>query len=158
MADPKASSKRGGSAKTSGNVFSDDERAAMQETIRERKKAAKLSLEEARAAGEADVLAKIAQFDERDRAMAERLHAIIKATAPELSSRTWYGSPAYYRDGDLICFFQERAKFKSRYATLGFSDKAHLDDGAVWPVVYALMELTPADEERIAVLVKKALG
>ena len=101
---------------------------------------------------------KIAQFDERDRAMAERLHAIIKATAPELSSRTWYGSPAYYRDGDLICFFQERAKFKSRYATLGFSDKAHLDDGAVWPVVYALMELTPADEERIAVLVKKALG
>jgi uncharacterized protein YdhG (YjbR/CyaY superfamily) len=158
MADPKASSKRGGAAKTSGNVFSEEERAAMQETIRERKKAAKLSPEEARAAGEADVLAKIAQLDEPDRAMAERFHAIVKATAPELSSRTWYGSPAYYRDATLICYFQERAKFKSRYATLGFSDKAHLDDGAIWPVVYALMELTPADEERIAVLVKRAMG
>jgi len=158
MADPKASSKRGGPARTSGNVFSEEERAAMQETLRERKKAAKLSPEEARAAGEADVLAKIAQLDEPDRAMAERFHAIVKASAPELSSRTWYGSPAYYRDGSLICYFQERAKFKSRYATLGFSDKAHLDDGAIWPVVYALMELTPENEERIAALVKKALG
>ncbi|MGO9180173.1 MAG: iron chaperone [Candidatus Limnocylindrales bacterium] len=158
MADTKTSSKRGSSGKTSGNVFSEEERAAMQESIRERTKAAKLSPEESRAAGEQDVLAKIASLDEPDRAMAERFHAVVKATAPELSSRTWYGSPAYYRDGNLICYFQERAKFKSRYATLGFCDKAHLGDGAIWPVVYALMELTPAVEARIAALVKEALG
>ena len=158
MADTKTSTKRHSSAKTSGDVFSEEERAAMQETIRERKKAAKLSPEEARAAGEADVQAKIAQLDEPDHSMAERIHAIITATAPELSPRTWYGSPAYAKDGNVICFFQERAKFKARYATLGFSDKAHLDDGTMWPIVYALTELTPADEKRIAALAKKALG
>jgi uncharacterized protein YdhG (YjbR/CyaY superfamily) len=158
MADTKTSSKRGSSATASASIFSEEERAAMQESIRERKKAAKLSPEESRAAGEQDVLAKIASFDEPDRTMAGRIHAIVKATAPELWSRTWYGSPAYYRDGTLICFFQERAKFKVRYGTLGFSDKAHLDDGTMWPSAYALTELTPADEERIADLVRKALG
>ncbi len=90
--------------------------------------------------------------------MAERLHAIVKAAAPELSPRTWYGSPAYYRDGQLICYFWERARFKTRYATLGFSDKAHLDDGSLWPIVYALTEVTPAVEARITALVKKAVG
>ena len=111
-----------------------------------------------KADGERDVLAKIAEMAEPDRAMAERLHAIIKASAPELSSRTWYGMPAYARDGNVVCFFQERAKFKARYATLGFSDKANLDEGAMWPTSYALTELTAADEARIGALVKKAVS
>ena len=137
-------------------VWSDEEKAAMQETARERRAASRRNPAEERAAGEADVLAKIASLAEPDRTMAERVHAIIKAVAPDLWSRTWYGSPAYYRDSDLICFFQERAKFKVRYGTLGFSDKARLDDGAMWPNSYALLELTPAVEEKIAALVKKA--
>ncbi len=108
--------------------------------------------------GEGEVLAKIAEMPEADRAMAERLHAIIKANAPTLSSRTWYGMPAYAKDGNVVCFFQSARKFKTRYATLGFSDKANLDEGTVWPVAFALQELTPAAEERIAALVKKALS
>ncbi len=111
-----------------------------------------------RADGEGDLLAKIAEMPERDRAMAERLHAIIKASAPDLSPKTWYGMPAYAKDGDVVCFFQSAQKFKSRYATLGFSDKAHLDDGAMWPTSFALKELTPAEEARIVALVKKAVG
>ena len=107
--------------------------------------------------GESEVLAKISEMQEADRALAERLHAIIKATAPDLSPRTWYGMPAYAKDGQVVCFFQSAQKFKTRYATLGFSDKAHLDDGNVWPTTYALKELTAADEVRIAALVKKAL-
>jgi uncharacterized protein YdhG (YjbR/CyaY superfamily) len=108
--------------------------------------------------GESEVLAKIAEMAEPDRAMAERLHAIIKAAAPDLSPRLWYGMPAYARDGNVVCFFQDAAKFKARYATLGFSDKAKLDDGAMWPNSYALTKLTPTDEARIGALVKKAVS
>src|SRR6266851_5501642 len=106
--------------------------------------------------GESDVLAKIAEMPKPDRAMAERLHAIITASAPALSPRTWYGMPAYAKDGNVVCFFQSAQKFKTRYATLGFSDKAHLDEGAMWPTAFALKELTAADEARIGALVKRA--
>jgi uncharacterized protein YdhG (YjbR/CyaY superfamily) len=107
--------------------------------------------------GESDVLAKIAEMPEPDRAMAERLHAVIKQSAPGLSPKTWYGMPAYARNGKVVCFFQSAQKFKSRYATLGFSDEANLDDGAMWPTAFALKALTAAEEARIAALVKKAL-
>ncbi len=132
----------------------------MQERARELKAEARRGprAKKDEADGERDVLAKIAEMAEPDRAMAERLHAIIKASAPNLSPRTWYGSPAYARDGNVICFFQERAKFKTRYATLGFSDKAHLDEGAMWPTSFGLTELTAAGEARISALVKKAVG
>jgi uncharacterized protein YdhG (YjbR/CyaY superfamily) len=113
---------------------------------------------EGKADGESDVLAKIAEMQERDRAMAERLHALIKASAPSLSPRTWYGMPAYAKDGKVVCFFQSAQKFKTRYATLGFSDKASLDDGAMWPTAFALTELTAAVEARIAALVKQAVS
>jgi uncharacterized protein YdhG (YjbR/CyaY superfamily) len=109
-----------------------------------------------KADGESEVLAKIAEMLEPDRAMAERLHALIRATAPALSPKTWYGMPAYARDGEVVCFFQPAQKFKTRYSTLGFSDKARLDDGGMWPTAFALAELTPAEEARIAALVKKA--
>ena len=132
--------------------FTAEERAAMRERVRELKAAAN------KADGESDVLAKIAEMPERDRAMAERVHAIVKASAPFLSPRTWYGMPAYAKDGTVVCFFQSAQKFNSRYATLGFSDKANLDDGAMWPTYYALKELTAAEEARIAALVKKAVG
>jgi uncharacterized protein YdhG (YjbR/CyaY superfamily) len=138
--------------------FTDDERAAMREYARERKAAARRGSNAARADGESDVLAKIAEMPEPDRAMAERLHAIVTASAPELSPRTWYGMPAYARDGKVICFFQAASKFKVRYATFGFQPDAKLDDGAMWPVAFALTELTDADEARIAALVKKAAG
>ncbi len=159
MSDEKTT-KRRPDARTSDEAWTDEERAAIQEYRRERRRPARPGRrgKKDEADGEADVLAKIAQLDEPDHSMAERLHAIIKAAAPELSSRTWYGSPAYYRDGQLVCYFQERAKFKARYAVLGFSDKAHLDDGSMWPVMYALPEMTPADEARITALVKKAVG
>ncbi len=111
-----------------------------------------------RADGESDVLAKIAEMQGSDRAMAERLHAIVKASAPALSPKTWYGMPAYARDGKVVCFFQSAEKFKSRYATLGFSDEANLDEGAMWPTSFALKELTAADEARISALVKKAVS
>ncbi|HEX6751158.1 MAG TPA: DUF1801 domain-containing protein [Longimicrobium sp.] len=132
--------------------FTDEERAAMKERVRELKAAA------GKADGESDLLAKIAEMPEPDRGMAERLHAIVKASAPALSPRTWYGMPAYAKDGDVVCFFQSAHKFKSRYATFGFSDKAKLDDGAMWPNSFALKELTAAAEERIAELVKKAVS
>jgi uncharacterized protein YdhG (YjbR/CyaY superfamily) len=108
--------------------------------------------------GESDVLAKIAEMTEPDRAMAERMHALVKATAPDLAPRTWYGMPAYAKGGDVVCHFQPAQKFKSRYATIGFSDKANLDDGAMWPVAFALKELTDAEEARIAELVKRAVS
>ena len=111
-----------------------------------------------KADGESDVLAKIAEMPESDRAMAERLHAIIKASAPALSPRTWYGMPAYAKDGKVVCFFQSSQKFKTRYATFGFSDKANLDEGAMWPTAFALKELTAADEAMIGALVKKAVS
>ena len=111
-----------------------------------------------KADGESDLLAKIAEMPERDRAMAARLHAIIKASAPDLSPKTWYGMPAYAKDGKVVCFFQSAEKFKARYATLGFSDEANLDEGAMWPTSFALKELTAADEARIGALVKKAVS
>jgi hypothetical protein len=132
--------------------FADEERAAMKERAKELKKAA------ADADGESEVLAKIAEMTGPDRVMAERLHAIIKAGSPDLTPKTWYGMPAYVRGKDMICFFQPAQKFKTRYATLGFSDKANLDDGAMWPNAYALTELTTADEARIVELVKRALS
>jgi len=136
--------------------FTAEERAAMKERARELKAASRGP--RAKADGERDVLAKIAEMPPADRAMAERIHALIKAAAPELAPRTWYGMPAYARGGDVVCFFQSGAKFKARYATLGFSDKARLDDGAMWPTAFALTELTAAGEARIAALVKKAVG
>ena len=132
--------------------FTAEERAAMRERAKELKSSAD------KAAGESDVLAKIAQMPERDRTMAERLHAIVKASAPALSPRTWYGMPAYAKDGKVVCFFQSAQKFKTRYATFGFSDKAKLDEGAMWPTAFALMELTPDVESRIGALVKKAVA
>ena len=136
--------------------FTDEERAAMKERARELKADARAQRD--RAAGEADVLAKIAEMQEPDRAMGERLHAIIKASAPALSPKTWYGMPAYAKDGNVVCFFQSAQKFKTRYATLGFSDKANLDEGAMWPTSFALKELTAAEEARIGALVKKAVS
>jgi len=111
-----------------------------------------------KASGESDVLAKIAEMAEPDRTMAERLHAIVKASAPDLVPRTWYGMPAYAKDGRVVCFFQGSQKFKTRYSTLGFNDKAHLDDGRMWPTAFALKELTAAEEKRIAALLKQAVS
>ena len=136
--------------------FTDEERAAMKERAEELKAAARRGPRAGKADGEHDVLAKIAEMPEPDRAMAERLHAIIKASAPALSPRTWYGMPAYALDGKVVCFFQSAQKFKTRYATFGFSDAANLDEGAMWPTAFALKELTAADEARIGALVKKA--
>ena len=130
----------------------------MQERAREVKASSRRSSRASKADGESDVLAKIAEMPEADRVMAERLHEIIKAAAPTLSPKTWYGMPAYARDGKVVCFFQSAAKFNTRYATLGFSDAATLDDGALWPVAFALKELTADDEARIEALVKKAVG
>ena len=137
--------------------FTDEERAAMRERAQELK-AEGAATRAGKADGESDVLAKIAEMPEPDRAMAERLHAIIKASAPALSPRTWYGMPAYAKDGKVVCFFQSAQKFKSRYATFGFSDKANLDEGAMWPTSFALKELTAAEEARIGALVKKAVS
>ncbi|MEU5764505.1 iron chaperone [Streptomyces asoensis] len=148
------------SADNSGNTaFSADERAAMKEHAQEQRKAAArrgASREEKEAAAEQDVLDKIAEMPEADRVLAERVHAIVRATAPHLAPKLWYGMPAYARDGKVVCHFQSAQKFKSRYATLGFSDQAALDDGTMWPTAYALTELTPALEDRITTLVKKA--
>jgi uncharacterized protein YdhG (YjbR/CyaY superfamily) len=138
--------------------FTDDERAAMRERAQELKAAAGRGSRAGKADGESDVLAKIAEMPEPDRAIAERLHALIKASAPALSPRTWYGMPAYAKDGTVVCFFQSAQKFKARYATFGFSDKANLDEGAMWPTSFALKELTAAEEARIAALVKKAVS
>src|SRR5207237_937259 len=138
--------------------FTDEERAAMRERAKELKTAARGGKSAGKADGESDVLAKIAEMSEADRAMAERLHSIIKASAPVLAPRTWYGMPAYAKDGTVVCFFQSAQKFKTRYATLGFSDKANLDDGAMWPVAFALKELSAAEEARIGALVKKAVS
>jgi uncharacterized protein YdhG (YjbR/CyaY superfamily) len=143
-----ADTKRGKASKG----FTAEERAAMRERAREVKAA------RGKADGERDVLAKIAEMPEPDRAMAERVHALIKASAPALSPRTWYGMPAYAKDGKVLCFFQSAQKFKSRYATLGFSDEANLDEGAMWPTSFALKKLTKADEKRIGALVKQAVS
>ena len=136
--------------------FTDEERAAMKERAQELKAEARANKN--KADGESAVLAKIAEMPEPDRAMGERLHAIIKASAPALSPRLWYGMPAYAKDGKVVCFFQSAQKFKTRYATLGFSDEANLDEGAMWPTAFALKELTAAEEARIGALVKKAVS
>ena len=138
--------------------FTDEEKEAMKERVREMKAEARRGSGADKSDGEGDVLAKIAEMPAPDRKMAERIHALVKAAAPELSARTWYGMPAYARDGKVVCFFQSAHKFKARYATFGFSDAAHLDEGSVWPTSYALKELTAADEARIGALVKKAVS
>jgi uncharacterized protein YdhG (YjbR/CyaY superfamily) len=143
------STKKDTQSKTSQR-FTDEERAAMKERSQE--------LKAAKADGESAVLAKIAEMLEPDRVIAERLHAIIKANAPTLAPKLWYGMPSYARDGKVVCFFQCAQKFKTRYATFGFNDIANLDEGTLWPVAFALKELTPADEARIAALVKKAVS
>ena len=150
-------------ASTTGKAsqgFTDEERAAMKERAEELKAEAGRGPrgKKNKADGERDVLAKIAAMPEPDRAMAERLHAMIKTTAAALSPRTWYGMPAYAKDGNVVCFFQSAHKFKARYATFGFSDTANLDEGTMWPVAFAMKELTAADEARIGALVKRAVS
>jgi uncharacterized protein YdhG (YjbR/CyaY superfamily) len=137
-------------------AFTDDERAAMKERAREQKTEARANRK--KADGESAVLAKIAEMPEPDRAMAERLHEIVKASAPALWPKTWYGMPAYAKDGKVVCFFQSAKKFNSRYATFGFSDQANLDEGAMWPTSFALKELTATEEARIGALVKRAVS
>ena len=154
MSDTKKSAKSTTVIAKASKGFTEEERAAMRERAQELKAAARRG----KADGESEVVAKIAEMPEPDRAIAERLHAIIKASAPALSPRTWYGMPAYAKDGEVVCFFQSAQKFKTRYATFGFSDTANLDEGAMWPTSFALKELTAADEKRIAALVKKAVS
>ncbi len=158
MNDTQKAAKSTTAAKKSSAAFTDEERAAMKERAQEVKAAKARS----RGAGKADdenaVLAKIAEMAKSDRVLAERVHAVITAAAPDLSPKLWYGMPAYAKDGKVVCFFQAAAKFKSRYATLGFNDPANLDDGTMWPIAFALTELTAAEEERIAALVKRAVS
>ena len=148
----KGGRKTGGAGAAEG--FTPEERAAMKERAREVKAGGRAG----KADGESEVLAKIAEMPKADRDMAERIHAIVRAAAPDLSPRTWYGMPAYARDGKVVCFFRSAQKFKTRYATLGFSDKANLDEGTMWPTDFALTKLTAADEKRIAELVRRAVG
>ena len=159
---PKKDTQKSARSTAAGNGrsrgFTDEERAAMKERAQELKAEARRGPRTDKADGESAVLAKIAEMPEPDRAMAKRLHAIIKASAPALSPRLWYGMPAYAKDGKVVCFFQSAQKFKTRYATFGFSDRANLDDGSLWPVAFALKELTDTEEERIVALVKKAVS
>jgi uncharacterized protein YdhG (YjbR/CyaY superfamily) len=148
------SAQRASAPRNSADGFTAEERAAMKARAQEMKAEARANKN--RAAGERDALAAIAAMPQPDRAMAERVHAIIAASAPDLWPKTWYGMPAYAKDGKVVCFFQSAAKFTSRYATFGFSDEAKLDQGTMWPTSFALSELTPADEKKIAALVKKA--
>jgi hypothetical protein len=154
--------RKGAKARKKIQGFTDEEKAAMRERVQELKaggrRGPRTDTDRDKEDGESVVLAKIAAMTAPDRAIGERLHAIIKASAPDLAPKTWYGMPAYAKDGQVICFFQNAQKFKTRYATLGFSDKAHLDEGHVWPTAYALTELTPADEAKIAALVKRAVS
>jgi uncharacterized protein YdhG (YjbR/CyaY superfamily) len=156
MKDTQKSTKRPTRTETSTKVWTEEERAAMQERAKELKAEARANKN--KADGERDLLAKIEEMPESDRVMAERIHAIVTATAPDLAPRTWYGMPAYAKDGKLICFFQPAAKFKARYATFGFENDAKLDDGSMWPTSFALTKLTSADEARIGELVKKAVS
>ena len=154
MAETKPAKKR---SKKSGGL-SADERAAVKERAQELKTAAQRGSRASKADGEKDLLAKIAEMPEPDRAIAKRLHAIVTKTAPDLAPRTWYGMPAYAKGGKVVCFFQSAQKFKTRYATLGFSDSANLDAGAMWPTSYALKKLTAAEEAKIVALVTRAVG
>ena len=153
MADTKTAKKTTKKTSTSKG-FTDAERAAMKERARELRAEERANND--RAAGERDVLAKIAEMPQPDRGIAERIHAIVSTNAPALSPKTWYGMPAYARDGKVVCFFKPAEKFNSRYATFGFEDAAKLDDGSMWPTSYALTKLTPADEKKLAAIVKKA--
>src|SRR5262245_5811382 len=155
MATPKKAAKSTTARRTASSGFTAEERAAMKDRAEELK-AEKRRVSKAEA--EAALLAKIAEMPEPDRSMGERLHAIITTTAPVLEPKLWYGMPAYARDGKIVCFFQPADKFKARYATLGFNDDAHLDDGAMWPTSFALMELTSAGEAKVRSLVKKAVS
>src|SRR5262245_6388039 len=157
IADAKAEQKPSKSTTKASQVFTDEERAAMRDLARERKAAARRGPGTDQADGESDVLAKIAEMPEPERAMAKRLHALIITGAPALAPKTWYGMPAYARDGKVVCFFQSAQKFKTRYATFGFSDEANLDAGAMWPTAFALKELTDVEEARIIALLKKAV-
>ncbi len=150
--DTQKSAKSATANRKKSKGFTDEERAAMKERAQE------LKAEARRADGESALLAKIAEMQGPDRAMATRLHAIVKASAPALSPKTWYGMPAYTKDGKVVCFFQSAEKFKSRYATFGFSDEANLDEGDMWPTAFALKELTATEEARIGALVKKAVS
>jgi hypothetical protein len=156
MKNTKKSAKSTAAVDKKSKGFTDDERAAMKERAQELKAAARGN--KGKTDGETAVLAKIAEMPEPDRAMGKRLHAIIKSNAPTLSPKTWYGMPAWAKDGKVVCFFQSAEKFKTRYATFGFSDKANLDEDNMWPVAFALTDLTAADEARIAALVKKAVS
>ena len=157
MTDTKTNIKSRRVARNSAKVWTEEERAAMQEGARERTAAYRRGSGDERAAGEAEIRAKIAEMPDHDRDMAERIHALVTTSAPSLVPRTWYGMPAYAKDGKVVCFFQSADKFKARYATFGFSDSANLDEGAMWPTSFALKELTAADEARIGALVKKAV-
>jgi uncharacterized protein YdhG (YjbR/CyaY superfamily) len=157
MADTKKPTKRAAARDESPDSWTDDERAAMQERARELK-AAKRRGASAKVDGEQDLLAKIAEMPAADRAMAEKIHAIVTASVPDIESKTWYGMPAYARDGKVVCFFQSAEKFKVRYATFGFQPDANLDEGNMWPTSFALTELTEAEETRIAELVKRAVS
>jgi uncharacterized protein YdhG (YjbR/CyaY superfamily) len=165
MAATKAATKTAGKPAKSGTKqrnastgFTDEERAAMKERAMELKAEKRRGGHSSKADGERELLGKLAEMPQADRSMGERLHAIIKENAPELSPKTWYGMPAYAKDGKVVCYFQGAAKFKSRYSTLGFNDAANLDEGAMWPTSFALKELTAAEEMRIAALVRKALS
>ena len=147
-----AASKKTTKGKASADVLTADEKAAMRELVKERKAA------QGKVDGEADVLAKIAEMPAADRAIAERLHALIKAAAPDLASRTWYGMPAYTRNGKVVCFFKAASKFETRYATFGFEEEANIDDGDMFPTSFGLKRLTSADEAKISALVKKAVS
>jgi hypothetical protein len=161
MSAKKATQKSAKSTAAIGKTFkgfTDEERVAMKELAQELKAAARRGSRADKADGESAVLAKIAEMPEPDRTMGKRLHAVIKASAPALSPRLWYGMPAYAKDGKVVCFFQSAQKFKTRYATFGFSDAANLDKGALWPVAFALKKLTATEEARIGALVKKAVS
>jgi len=158
MPNTRSSAKATGGPRDSSEVWSDEERAAMRESARERKSAARRSPEDERADGEADIQAKIASMPEPDRAMAARVHQLVTSAAPALMPRTYYGMPAYARDGKTVCFFKPASKFKERYSTFGFEQAARLDDGALWPVAFAVIELNADVEARLVALVKKAAG
>jgi hypothetical protein len=158
MEDTQKSAKSTAAKNKSFEGFTDEERGAMKERAQELKAAGRRGQRADKADGESAVLAKIAEMPESDRTMGERLHAVIKASAPALSPRLWYGMPAYAKDGKVVCFFQSAQKFKTRYATFGFNDTANLDEGAMWPTAFALTELTAADEARIGALVKQAVS
>jgi uncharacterized protein YdhG (YjbR/CyaY superfamily) len=158
MNDTQKSAKTTTATGKTSRGFTDEEKGAMKERAKELKAETRRSPRAAKSDGDKDVLAKIAEMPEQDRVMAERLHAVIKVSAPSLSPKLWYGMPAYAKDGKVVCFFQAAQKFSTRYATLGFNDSANLDEGTMWPTAFALTELTAADEARIGALVKKAVS